>query len=152
MARKFITPILCSDLRHVGVATGVTSVSTTSTTYVSLGTDDLSATLPYPPSGVVSVSLRASISGNTLSVLGLMSFEIRDTNASGTQRVAANDNNSIYGLSKAANESLVSAGMTHVVTGLPTSGTLFIRAMYRSNSGANTAAFVLRGLAVQPSP
>lgn len=151
MSQKFGTPIVCPDLRHVGiVAAG--AVTTASTSYVTLGSSDLSVTLPYPASGVATIFVRGNVYGSVINILGMMSFEIRDTNSSGTQQLAANDAYALMGLSKTVNESLVTSEMHIPITGLPTSGTMYVRAMYRSNNGSNTAGFVFRGLSVIPSP
>lgn len=143
--------IISTDMRHIDDYV-LAAVSTASTTYVALGGDDLSLTLPYPPSGTVSVSIRMASQNNVINTFAIMSFEIRDTNSAGTLRTAAADDRAIFSLSPIINALTGITSLTDVITGLPTSGTMFIRAMYRSNAALNTAQFLFRGLVVQPSP
>jgi hypothetical protein len=153
MPRAFGTQIVCPDMRHTGIiVAGATTVTTTSTTYVTLGSSDVAFTLPYPASGACTVHLRAGIavSVTTLNAFAIMGFEIRDTNSSGTSRLAAHDDRALFALSKTANEAIGVNGITVPIAGLPASGTMYIRAMYRTTTG--TATYSYRGLHVVPSP
>lgn len=140
---------------HAGITVGgATSVNTTSTTYVALGSNDVSVTCTYPPSGRCTIWIRSSISCSltSLNQFGIMSFEIRTTNSSGTQQVAASDDYAIFALSKTSGEALCTSCAFATVSGLPTSGTMYVRAMYRSVASGNTATFAYRSLTVVPSP
>lgn len=140
---------------HAGITVGgATSVNTTSTTYVALGSNDLSVTFTFPPSGRCTIWIRSSISCSVvgLNQFGIMSFEIRSTNSSGTQLVAPSDDYAIFALSKTSGEALCTSCSFATVSGLPTSGTMYVRGMYRSVAGTNTATYAFRSLTVVPSP
>lgn len=143
-------------LRHHNVLVGgATTVHTTSATYVSLGSDDVSLTMPYPPSGIVTVVASCSIQCSQVGtgVYGIMGYEIRDTNSSGTIRFAANDDYAPFSGAAVASRSPGTVQTARSITGLPTSGTLYIRALYRSTvATTNDALFAYRGLVVMPSP
>lgn len=136
------------DMRPLQIGP-LTSQTTTSTSYVTLNSSDLSGTFPYPPSGQVEVEVQSE-SGVSAAGAALMSFEIRDTNVSGTVRSAAADSEALVSrLTTGTNHSKLSTPF--IVTGLPTSGTGYVRAMYKSSSGAVTATFSARTLLVRPS-
>lgn len=109
--------------------------STASTTYNSASTG-VSITGTYPASGRLMVAVSAIVYNNTAN-FGLMSFEIRDTNSAGTIRRASTD----VGALANTGTGLVAGSGVVVVTGLPTSGTMFVRPMFRSSNAANTASF-----------
>lgn len=141
-------------LRHIGVTQGgASSVNTVSTSYVTLGSSDLATTFTFPPSGRFTVMVRTSISCSsiTLNHFGVMSFEVRSGSAGGSQLFAAGDDWAAFGQSITANEALNTSSSFVTLTGFPTSGTGYIRAMYRSTSGSNTATFAYRSLLVIPS-
>jgi hypothetical protein len=130
----------------------VTLVSTGSVVYTALGSDDISLTMPYPLSGKATVIVHCAVQATVINVYGVMSFEIRDTNATGTLRKSAIDDRAAFGASSTADTAAGKVTASSTVTGLPTSGTMFLRAMYRSNSGSATARFSYRGITVIPSP
>lgn len=136
-------------LRHRS-AVAITLVSTGSTIYVPLGGDDISLTMPYPPSGIISVNIAASIAVNAVGPYGTVSYEIRDANSSGTQRWVAADGNAAFQYSVTANTAIGIASRTSRAIGLPTTGTAFIRAMYKTSGG--TAQFGYRSMVAMPSP
>lgn len=137
------------SLRHQSVAI-VTLVSTGSVVYTTLGGDDLSLTMPYPVSGIVTVTVAGAPSNPTVGAFCTMSYEIRDNTSAGTIRLAAADIGAAFGASTTASSSNGVVSRTRTITGLPTTGTMFIRAMYKASAG--TAAFAYRTLTVQPSP
>jgi hypothetical protein len=110
-------------------------------------------TMPYPASGVVAVtvSCRLNLDNQTgaATEAGVLGFEIRDTNAGGTVRQAASDGNSAVGRS---GTTIMAVSRTVVISGLPTSGTMFVRGMYRVNTAAANGEFDDVWLVVQPSP
>lgn len=136
-------------LRHRS-AVVTTLVSTGSTVYVPLGSDDIAITMPYPPSGIISVNITASIAVTAVGPYGTMSYEIRDNNASGTQRWVAADGNAAFQYSVTASTAIGIASRTSRAISLPTSGTAYIRAMYKT--GGATAQFAYRSLVAMPSP
>lgn len=125
-------------------------VTTTSTGYVALSAAS-SGSMLYPPSGVVQVFLDATLQNSVAGNFAALSLEIRDTNAGGTLRVAAAD-----AICASAQSGAVADGspgsMSRVFSGLPTSGTMFFRAMGRSGAAANTASFIRPTITVVPQP
>lgn len=118
--------------------------STASTTYNAASTG-VSITGTYPASGRLLVAVSAIVFNNTGN-FGLMSFEIRDTNSAGTIRRASTD---VGALANTGTGLVAGSGLV-VVTGLPTSGTMFIRPMFRSSNAANTASFQNLSLDIVP--
>lgn len=106
--------------------------STTSTTYTNLGTANVTGT--YPPNGRMQVCAYAETE-NSAGGSSFISFEIRDTNSGGTQRVAAADSRG----GRKVGTGFVTVGRPVSVSGLPASGTFFARPMFRA--GSNTANF-----------
>lgn len=137
-------------LRHRSVFVTAT-VSTNNPAYNNASSgDDVSLTMPYPPSGIMTVHVHASITTATAANYGMMSIEIRDTNVSGTQRKAAADNG-VWMQSYNAGNAPGGTGGAIFLTGLPTTGTAFVRAMYRSTT-TDLAYFGYRGITAVPSP
>lgn len=126
------------------------NVPTASVAYVPLSAAS-SGTMPYPPSGVVQVFLDATMTNSVAANFAALSLEIRDTNALGTLRVAAAD-----AICASAQSGAVADGspgsISRVFSGLPTSGTMFFRAMGRSGAAANTATFIRPTITVVPQP
>ena len=133
---------------------GATTVNTASTSYITLGSNDLSTTFTFPPSGTLTILIRTSIScsSTTLNHFGMMSFEVRDTNVSGTVRCPPGDDYAAFSQSITAAEALGTTCCFVTFSGFPTSGTGYIRGMYRSANASNTATFAYRSITVIPSP
>lgn len=126
--------------------------TTNSTTFVALGITSTDVTIPYPPSGIFTVTVGGGLQNSALTVgiFGIVGFEIRDTNASGTVRLAASDDRSFF-LTQAPSAGFQMSGQrTYVATGLPASGTAFVRPMFRV-AGVNTLSYVRPFCIVQPS-
>lgn len=141
--------LLAPQMRTVA-ASDPTSFSTTSTGYVACNAAS-SGTMPYPSSGVVHVLLDATFVNSVAGNFGALSFEIRDTNAAGTLRHAAADADCASAQSGTATDGFPGS-VSRVVSGLPTSGTMFFRLMARSGAGANTAQFQRPGITIVPQP
>lgn len=148
--------VLASEMRSEGARddNNDTSAQTSSTTYVQLtgsaGPETAcELTMPYPASGCVKVEISCDQANNTAAGLCFTSFEIRDTDAAGTQRVAALDANAIL-LQAAAVNGRGNYGRTVKITGLPTTGTLYARLMHRVGNAAHTGTFRRRNLIVTP--
>lgn len=125
--------------------TDTTGRSTTSTAYVS-ASSTAAASVPYPPSGraLIMASTQANSAGATSG--GLISFEVRDTNSAGTLRLSATD----VGAGRISGTDLRGTAAIGIATGLPTTGTMFVRPMFRSTSGVNAATFDNIVIAVVP--
>lgn len=141
--------LLAPQLRTVA-ASDPTSFSTTSTGYVACNAAS-SGTMPYPPSGVVHVLLDATFVNSVAGNFGALSFELRDTNAAGTLRHAAADADCASAQSGTVTDGFPGS-VSRVVSGLPTTGTMFFRLMARSGAGANTAQFQRPGITIVPQP
>src|SRR5262249_21858389 len=125
-------------------ATGL--FTTTSTSYVAGTGGPVLNPFTAPRSGKVWVHFGSTLRGNSGSIAGFMSFEIREgiVSGSGTIVVAASDARMVA--CPAPSEFRLSR--TCLVTGLTPGSQYHIRAMYRSTSGADTALFSNRRLGV----
>lgn len=131
--------------------TGSGTVSTTSVAYVAVNAAT-SFTMPYPASGSIKVDLDAfmvnSAAAPAFSELG---FEIRDTNAAGTLRQAAADVHAA-GLQNMPANAGATCALSRTITGLPTTGTMYVSLMMRSSVATNTASVYCPTLNVTPLP
>lgn len=135
------------DMRYTG-ASDAGPLSTASTAYVSLGST-ANLTMPYPPSGVIAFTVAGVLSSNLAAGRSLLGFEIRDTNAAGTLRVGG----TVARSASSQGTDLVCSSRTVTIGGLPTTGTMFARAMFRSSTTpGNTASFEDVRIDVAPSP
>lgn len=126
-------------MRPIAAEGGNIAPTTGSTTYVSLGTTATDVAIPYSPSGILEVTFGGAVQYNVSSPaqFALVSFEIRDTNAAGTLRLAASDDRCL--LSAGAPVAMnFSSERTYLASGLPTSGTAFVRPMFRVTSSNMT--------------
>lgn len=119
---------------------GNAGFSTVSAAFVPLGALTTDVTIPYPASGILSVTFGGSLQTSTAGQFAIMSFEVRDTNAAGTLRLAASDDRSLF----STITGIASSQRTYVAPGLPTTGTAFVRLMLRSLTAITTGATVLR--------
>lgn len=117
-------------------ATDATLRSLTSTAYGGFSSASITTEYPASGSGLVIVGARVYNSG-AIGNRGVMSYEIRDTNIGGTIRVAGND---VRGLISDG-PSQYQMTWAAVINGLPTSGPMFMRPLFRSNIVTNTANF-----------
>lgn len=142
----FIAPAVqveAEALRHLDALDAALRTITGTTNYGAAGTA-ATVTFPYPRSGEVTVLWSSRLTISNPAEDALLSFEIRDTNAVGPVRFAANDNN-------AARAS--GPGMrARTADGLPTSGIGFARVMLKTTNAAATAGMNDTILVVQPSP
>lgn len=123
---------------------------TNSTSYTGVtGGNTMILTMTYPPSGIVLVHISANLANSIANTNTLTSFEMRDTNGVGTLRVAASDVNSIL-FQPPINNGQIASGRTIRVSGLPTSGTMWVQMQHRVS--ANTGTFNWRKLIVEPQP
>jgi hypothetical protein len=123
--------------------------TTTSTAYAAAGSSATYTTVS-PSSGfaLVLFSCIASASGGPAE-RALMSFEIRQNNATGTALYAAGDNGAVV---QNVTVACGAAGYAYV-SGLPTNGsTIFIRPMFRSTNAASTATFNRITITTIPMP
>lgn len=136
-----------ADSMTLGSSQDTSSRTTASTTYVSLGT--AAVTITMPPSGRALIYGWCLISNGAANE-GLMSVEVRDTNAAGSILMSASDvnaarsNNAASGFQSCSFMRPFSAGVG--VT------TLFARPMYRSTNAADTVNFGQTFIAVIPLP
>lgn len=125
-----------------------TNRATTSTAFTGIA-GSVNYTFAWPYSRRFLVLGWALINNSVAAQQGLMSFEVRDANIGGTLLYAASD----IGAARSAGSANQSATAVHYVdlTAQPIlSGTLFIRAMFRSTNAANTANFAQHQLTVIP--
>lgn len=110
-------------------------------------------TMPYPASGIVVVTMSCRLDLDDQTGLGteagVLSFEIRDDNVAGTLRQAASDTYAAIGRSV---DTIMGISRTVLVGGLPTTGDMFLRAMYRVNNALADGEFDDVWIVVQPSP
>lgn len=127
-------------MRTIAAEGGNIAPTTGSTTFVSLGTAATDVTIPYAPSGILEVTIGGGMQYNitTVGQFAIVSFEIRDTNAAGTLRWASSDNFAMFLSAPGLAGQVVSMQRTVIATGLPTSGTAFVRPMFRVTSSNMT--------------
>lgn len=127
-------------MRPIAAEGGNISPTTGSTTFVNLGTTATDVTIPYSPSGILEVTIGGGMQYNitTVGQFAIVSFEIRDTNAAGTVRWAASDNFSMFLSAPGLVGQQLSSQRIVLATGLPTSGTAFVRPMFRVTSSNMT--------------
>lgn len=115
--------------------------TTTSTTFVNLGNTAMDVTIPYPPSGQVTVTVGAALSMSAAIPFGILGFEIRNGTAAGAVLVAASDNACMF-VNGPTPSVTYSSERTFVATGIaaPASGNLFIRPMFRVSAAATLTA------------
>lgn len=114
--------------------------STVSAAFVALGALTTDVTIPYPASGILSVTFGGALSTSVAAQFSILSFEIRDTNVGGTLRLAASDDRSLF----ATITGSVSSQRTWIASGLPTTGNAFVRLMLRSTTATAPGATVNR--------
>lgn len=122
--------------------------STTSTSYVT-GTpaNTCNVTIDRPASGAVLVVWSALLDNTVAAETCSVSYEIRDTDASGTIRRAASDNYRIRSIGTAADF----RNGANLVTGLAgSSADIFIRLMIKSSDVGNTASMDAMSIGVMP--
>lgn len=138
------------EMFRTRIVTVETTTFTDSQTYIPL--DGLEITMDYPPSGIVKVEMFLRANSDTVGGGALLGFEIRDNDENGTVRVEPDTRQSAWvndvRTASTANVSAYVGG----VEGLPTSGTMFVRGMIRSNPSGTTASFQGESLVVTPSP
>lgn len=132
---------ILTGLRHQFIQTQTDVTTSTTANYVS-NAGGVTITGTYPKSGIVAVA----VGGQPDSGDGFLAFEIRDTNSAGTLRHAAADTEAMRNGSATGPNAV---NLT-VVTGLPTSGPMFVRAMFKAASGAPLWRY--HQMAVMPSP
>lgn len=140
---------LKGDGTHYGEASDGTSRATASTAYSFIAGSTVSFTVAWPYSNRLLLLGWALISNSVAAQQGLMSAEIRDLNAAGTLLSAAND----LGAARCAGTANQSGALHRYVdlsAFAPLSGTIFVRAMYRSTNAGNTASFAQALLSVIP--
>lgn len=121
-----------------------TDVTTTSDTYVSLS-PAVEITFVAPPSGAVFVTVTANLECVSPSS-AFASWEIRETNSSGTIVHSATDD--VKSVCQQADS--LHQGSTRAMAGNLTAGsTYYCRVMCRSTT-SNTASFFYRGLLIEP--
>lgn len=118
----------------------LSSETTSNTLYTDLATAGPAVTVTTGDRAVVMLSAR--VQSNTVGQSGYASVQV-----SGASTIAADDNRAV-GLSAAAANQLVVASHVSVVTVVPGSNTFTMK--YRSTSGAATATFANRRIAVFP--
>lgn len=120
-------------------------LATTSVPFVSLASA-ANVTVPAVLSGTVYVGICGDVANSLAANAGNLGFEVRANTAGGAVLQAATLGNSA--IQQGTNRSTLSTGM--VVTGLPTTGDIFVRAMFASDNAANTATFRRIHLTVIP--
>lgn len=135
--------VVATPMRAHSSEGGNIAQTTTSASYVNIGTAATDLTMPYPASGVVVVTISGALTSSSALAadFALGSFEIRDNNSSGTIRYTANDNQSLFVTGAALAPSAPTqrvASRVVVATGLPNSGTMFMRPMFRATAGTCT--------------
>lgn len=142
--------ILIASLRHEHVEED-TDLALAATGVAQVGDGLCTFTGDYPGSGVVTVSIY--IRGSNSAAQGITSagFEIRDTNAAGTIRHAFDGNKVATIPRNSAASQTGTMQYSETVTGLPTSGVMFIRPIY-IGTNATTANYIHRCIDVVPSP
>lgn len=140
--------IVSAAMRPIRVVDLGASAVTNSTSYTGVtGGNIMAVTGDYPPSGEILVHLKLSMSNSTSNINTWTSFEIRDTNGAGTVRFTAADTRALQMQHPTANGTLTYGATIHV-TGLPTSGVMWVQMQHRVS--ANTGTFARRELSVQP--
>jgi hypothetical protein len=120
-----------------------TNITTTSQTFAALSSP-LALTFIAPASGSVWVNLDCALETNDAATAAYCGFEIRNTNISGSQVVAANDSDAC----QCQGSNFASFGKRVLVTGLTPGNLYFIRDMGRVG-GAFTASFFYRKINVE---
>lgn len=134
--------LVLSSLMSPQSAGNATEVTTTSTSYVNLN-PAVSITFTAPASGAIYVTITAALEAVTPSS-SLATYEVRETNASGSIVTPANDVNGVA----VQDDSFVRCSNRTVVSGLTPGGTYFIRVVCRTS--ANTSVFFHRALLIEP--
>lgn len=124
------------------------SVSTTSGTYVAL-TNNPGVAFVAPPSGRVIVSFGSTLDGNTATVFGMVTVQIRtgSTIGSGTIFTTASDDNAIGSEGDTATQ----YGRTLMISGLTSGANYNAQMLYKLFSGSGTAFFARRNIVVYPT-
>lgn len=121
-----------------------TTLNFTSTTYAA-GSPLVEATFLAPPSGKVYITVSGQpecVSPSSSQV----SFEVRNTNSSGSVVLAASDDRMV-----GQQDSFWSASSRrHLLTGLTPRSQYYARTMHRASNAANTATTFIRGILVEP--
>lgn len=139
--------VLTPSMRHATVSTS-TDIMETATSFTE--TDTLMRiTTTYPASGIVSIGIGFQGSNNGVNNRNLMSVEIRDDDISGTVRYSPSVIDCALMKAYVASQADFTFWQL-TLTGLPTSGTMFVRAMYRVTAGTGT--WNDRRLNLIPSP
>jgi len=142
--------VLIESLRHEHVeeATNLVLVGTGN---ADVGDGLCSFTGIYPRSGVVTINVYIRGSIDTANGIMGAGFEVRDTNSGGTVRHAFDGNKRAeIPRTTAVNVTGVSQ-YSETISGLPTSGVMFIRPIYIITNAA-TATYAHRTMDVIPSP
>lgn len=146
--------VISTPMRAHSSEGGNITQTTTSTSFVNIGTAATDLTMPYNGSGVVVVTFGGAVAASSAAAgdFSIASFEIRDNNSSGTIRYAANDDQSMFTTGGSGGSAVLRvSSRTVVVTGLPKTGTMFMRPMFRSSVGTNTCTWSHPAIAVVPS-
>lgn len=106
-------------------------------------------TMDRPGSGILTVELWTEIRTTVGTGGGLMGFEVRDTDASGTVRLAASDARAVYSVPNVTGFHSTGGSFTDAIAG--TSGEIFIRLMFRCTTAATTINFARCRMAVRGS-
>lgn len=121
-----------------------TDVTTTSSSYTSLS-PAVEITFVAPPSGAVYVTVSANLECVSPSS-AFASWEMRETNSSGTIKHSATDD--VKAVAQQA-DAFHQGEMRSIASGLTAGDTYYARVMCRSTT-SNTASFFYRGLLIEP--
>lgn len=126
--------------------TDSTARSTTSTAYVT-ASNTCNVTIDRPASGAVLVVWSAMLDNSAAAETCSVSYEIRDTDGTGTVRRAASDNYRIRSVGTTADF----RNGVNLVTGLAgASADIFIQLMLKSSDAGNTASMDAMSIGVMP--
>lgn len=121
-----------------------TDVNTTSTSYTSLS-PAVELTFVCPPSGAIFVTVSAHVEAVDPST-GFASYEIRETNSSGTVVHTATDD--VKAVVCQSDHFIGASTRSMIGSPMVPGNTYYIRVMCRAS--ANTASFFYRGLLIEP--
>jgi hypothetical protein len=137
-------------MRPDSVLDGAGVAVTNSLTYTGvMAVNSMTLTIPYSPTGRCLVHFGASLANSIAGTLTWTSFTVRDTNSGGTLRYAANDAEAIF-FQPHINNAAIGLGRSVLLTGLPTSGTMWLQLQHRVSG--NTGTFSRRSLIAVPQP
>lgn len=134
--------LVVSSIMAPQTSTSLSERNTTSQTYTNLE-PTVELTFVAPPSGAIYVTVIAALESVSPASAGA-SYEIRETNVSGSVVIAAADSRGV----SVQDDHFVRCSSRSVATGLTAGNTYYIRLLCRTS--ANTATFFQRGLLIEP--